>query len=185
MRLGILLVHTGEIDRYRLHCQGMLERWASTEKNAEADQTLKTILLLPGFKGDAKQLAHLAEVAVSGDKNVDWFRMVHARQGIARLPHRQVRRRPGHLPRKPASCSEKPGRSQDSGELEPGHRGDGPPPVRGRGRRKRALAEAKSNVEVFVPGIDGGGWSCDWLTARILYREAEGLIAGKKAEQPK
>ena len=72
----------------------------------------------------------------------------------------------------------------DFGELEPGHRGDGPPPVRGRGPRKRALAEAKSNVEVFVPGIDGGGWSCDWLTARILYHEAEGLIAGKNAEQP-
>jgi len=50
---------------------------------------------------------------------------------------------------------------------------------------KRALAEAKSNVEVHVPGIDGGGSSHDWLTAHMLYREAEGLIAGKKAELPK
>jgi hypothetical protein len=52
----------------------MLKRWASTEKNGEADQTLQTILLLPDFKGDAQQLAHLADVAVSGDKNVDWER---------------------------------------------------------------------------------------------------------------
>ncbi len=50
---------------------------------------------------------------------------------------------------------------------------------------KRVLAETKSNVEVHVPGIDGGDWSYDWLFAHMLYREAEGLIAGKKAEQPK
>ena len=73
MRLGILLVHTGEIDRYRTHCRAMLERWASTEKNFEADRTLKTILLVPDFKADAKQLARLAKVAVSGDKNEAWF----------------------------------------------------------------------------------------------------------------
>ena len=73
MRLGILLVHTEEIDRYRTHCRAMLERWASTEKNFEADRTLKTILLLPEFKADAKQLARLADIAVSGDKNEAWF----------------------------------------------------------------------------------------------------------------
>ena len=60
----------------------MLELWASTEKNGEADQTLKTILLLPDFKGDAKQVAHLAEVAVSGDKNVDWFEWYMLTKGL-------------------------------------------------------------------------------------------------------
>jgi hypothetical protein len=35
-----------------------------------------------------------------------------------------------------------------------------------------------------VPGVDADGWY-EWLAARILYREAEGLIAGKKAELPK
>jgi len=50
---------------------------------------------------------------------------------------------------------------------------------------KTALAAAKSLVDVNVPGIDGGAWAHDRLAAHILYREAEGLIVGKKAEQPK
>jgi hypothetical protein len=50
---------------------------------------------------------------------------------------------------------------------------------------RRALAEAKSNIEGQVIGIDSGGSAYDWLNAHMLYREAEGLIAGKKAEQPK
>src|SRR5262249_51824383 len=52
MRLGIVLIQTGEIDRYRTHCQTMLKRWAATEQNGEADQTLKMIVLLPNFKVD-------------------------------------------------------------------------------------------------------------------------------------
>src|SRR5262249_60811125 len=45
----------------------------STSHAGEADITLKTILLLPDHKADAKQLARLAEVVVSGDKNADWY----------------------------------------------------------------------------------------------------------------
>src|SRR5262249_18012644 len=73
MRLGILLIQTGDVDRYREQCQAMLERWRSTDHTGEADITLKTILLLPDHKADAKQLARLAEVVVSGDKDADWY----------------------------------------------------------------------------------------------------------------
>src|SRR5262249_5831474 len=41
MRLGILLIRTGDVDRYREHRRAMLERWASTDQTDEADMTLK------------------------------------------------------------------------------------------------------------------------------------------------
>jgi hypothetical protein len=48
---------------------------------------------------------------------------------------------------------------------------------------KRALAEAKSELDSNLPGFDTEWWN-DWLAARMFYREAEGLLAGKKAAQP-
>jgi formylglycine-generating enzyme required for sulfatase activity/tetratricopeptide (TPR) repeat protein len=185
MRIGILLLQTGEIDRYRAHCRVMLERWASTENNGEADQTLKMIVLLPDFKADAKPLARLAEVAVSGDKKVDWFEWWMLAKGLHDY-------RTGKYVDALATCRESRRRALNGkGDAQAltslnlaieamalHHSGD-------EAGAKRALAEAKSNVEVLVPGIDSGGWSYDWLTAHMLYREAEGLIARKKAEQPK
>jgi tetratricopeptide (TPR) repeat protein len=185
MRLGILLIQTGEIDRYRAHCRAMLKRWAATEQNGEADQTLKTILLLPDFKGDAKQLARLARVAVSGDKNADWFDWFMLARGLHDY-------RTGKYADALATCRESRRRAPKTKgdpqalttlnlaiEAMALHRlGD-------EAGAQRALAEARSNVEVQVPGIAGGGWPHDWLTAHMLYREAEGLIGGKKAKEPK
>jgi tetratricopeptide (TPR) repeat protein len=182
MQLGILLIHTGEFDRYRTHCHAMLERWASTERNDEADQTLKTILLLPDFQGDAQPLARLAGVAVSGDKNVHWFEWHLLAKGLHDY-------RAGKNADALATCRESRRRARKSKEDPKAlaslnlaieamalHRsGD-------ETGAKRALAEAKSNVEVFVPGIDGGERSRDWLTAHILYGEAEALIVGQKDE---
>ena len=184
MRLGILLIHTGDIDRYRAHCQAMLERWASTENNGEAEQTLKTIALLPDSKVDAKQLARLAEIAVSGDKTMAWFEWYLIAKGLHDY-------RTGKYADALATCRESRRRAPEN-KFDPHtletlnltieamalHRsGD----VAG---AKRAMAEAKSNLEVQLPGI-GGGWTHDWLSANILYREAEGLIARKKSEPPK
>ncbi len=185
MHLGILLVHTGESDRYRAHCLAMLERWASTENNGEADRTLKMIILLPDFKADAKQLARLAEVAVAGDKNVDWFEWWMFAKGLydyrtgnyaAALATCRASRLRAPTSKGPAQILTSLNLAIEAMAL---HRsGD-------EAGAKRALAEARSNVDVNVPGIDGGGWSHDWLAAHILYREAERLIAGKKAEPPK
>jgi tetratricopeptide (TPR) repeat protein len=184
MRLGILLVEMGEIDRYRMHCQAMLERWASTETNGEAEQTLKTILLLPDFEADAKQLARLAEVAVSGDKNMNWFEWYLFAKGLHEY-------RTGKYADALATCRESRRRAPESKgdpqalatlnlaiEAMALHRsGD-------EAGAKRALAEAQSSVEVQVPGIDHA-WSHDWLSAHILYREADVLITGKKVDMPK
>ena len=184
MRLGILLIHTGDIDRYRAHCQAMLERWASTEKNGDADMTLKTIVFLPDSKADAKQLARLAEIAVSGDKNMPLFEWYLFAKGLHDY-------RTGKYADALATCRESRRRAPES-KFDPHtletlnltieamalHRsGDDAGAI-------RALAEAKSNVEVYLLPI-GGGWTHDGLSAHILYREAEGLIAGEKSDPPK
>jgi tetratricopeptide (TPR) repeat protein len=185
LRLGIVLLHTGEIDRYRAHSQAMLKRWGSTTQNSEADQTLKMIVLLPDFKADAKQLTRLANVAGSGDKKVDWYEWWI----FAKALHAY---RTGKYADALAICRE-------SRSLAPKSKGDvqcltsldltlEAMALHRSGDEtgaKRTLVEAKASLETNVPGIDGAGWSFDWLSARMLYREAEGLIAGKKAEQPK
>jgi tetratricopeptide (TPR) repeat protein len=182
MKIGIFLVQTGQIDRYRSHCQAMLDRWGSTEKNGEADVTLKTIILLPNYKADAEALARLAEVAVSGDKKADWFEWYLFAKGLhdyrtgkyadALATCREIRLRA------PKALGDRRVLTSLNLALEAMacHRsGD-------EVGAKRALAEAKAYIEVNVPGIDAAGWTNDWLAAHILYREAEGLIAGKKVK---
>jgi tetratricopeptide (TPR) repeat protein len=183
MRLAILLVHTGEIDRYRAHGKAMLARWASTQKNDEADQTLKTILLVPDFKADLKQLAHLADVAVSGNKNAAWFEWFMLARGLydyrtgkyadALTTCRESRRRANQGDRQALATMDLAIEAMAlfrSGD---------------QAGARRTLAEAKSQALAFVPGIDSSSWSHDWLVAHMLYREAERLIAGKKGGQPK
>ena len=53
---------------------------------------------------------------------------------------------------------------------------------------RRSLTEAKKLIDeklLLLEAGDWGEWWYEWLVAQLLYREAEGLIAGKKAEQPK
>ena len=66
--LGILLVRIGKADRYREHCQELLDRLAGTSANHEAESALKTSCLLgPDPVGDPARLTRLAEVTLSGD----------------------------------------------------------------------------------------------------------------------
>ena len=182
MRLGILLAYIGEIDRYREHCQDMLSRWASTEKNVEADQTLKTVILVPDSNADAKQLARLAEVAVAGDQKQNVFHWYLFAKGLhdyrtgkyadALATGRESRRRALESMGDPKLLTS----LNLAIEAMALHRsGD-------EAGAKRALSEAKSILDVNVPGIDGGvSWS-DWLAAHILYGEAEGLLSGIKSK---
>jgi hypothetical protein len=137
----------------------------------------------PDFKGHAQQLARLADVAVSGDRKVDWFEWFMLARGLHDY-------RSGKYAEALTTCRESRRRAPQSKgdalalasmdlaiEAMALHRsGD-------EASARPVLAEVKSNVEVNVPGIDGSGWTHDWLTAPMLYREAEGLLAGKKAEQ--
>ncbi len=73
MKLGLLLLKVGNLDRYRRHRQTMLDRWQSPRSPYDAADVLITLCLRPDPGRDYHQLAHLAEFAVSGDKNDDWY----------------------------------------------------------------------------------------------------------------
>jgi formylglycine-generating enzyme required for sulfatase activity/WD40 repeat protein/tetratricopeptide (TPR) repeat protein/tRNA A-37 threonylcarbamoyl transferase component Bud32 len=184
LRLGVLLAHTGDTGRYRAHCRAMLDRWADTEKNFEADQTLKMILLLPDSKVDAKQLARLADVAVSGDKDADWFDYFLFVKGLHEY-------RTGKYADAMATCRESRLRAPKTKgvvqvltgltltvEAMSAYRsGD-------KAGARRLLAEAKPHVEACIPGLGGADWTTDWVFTHMLYREADNIIAGKKTGQP-
>jgi serine/threonine protein kinase/formylglycine-generating enzyme required for sulfatase activity/tetratricopeptide (TPR) repeat protein len=182
MRLGILLVQSGEIDRYRAHCHAMLERWASTTDNNAAVHTLKTIVLLPDSKADVTQLAQLADVAVSIDQTVSLYPWRLHAKGLHDY-------RTGKYVEALSLCRESRRRAPENTwerqalvsmdlvvEAMALYRS------RDEAGARRALAEAKSTVEAHVPGIDVTGAPPDWLYAHILYREAEALIMGKKVD---
>jgi tetratricopeptide (TPR) repeat protein len=182
MKLGILLAWNGETNRYHEHGQAMLSRWAMTNKNDEADQTLKTIILIPDYKGDAKQLSRLADAAVAGDPTRDWYEWWLVAKALHDL-------RTGRYADALTACRASRQRAPQS---------KGAPQVltaldlaieamalQGADKAdeaRRALEQAKPLIESHVPGIDGGDWWADWLAAHILYREAVGLILTKKAE---
>ncbi len=179
MRLGILLVYAGEIDRYRELSRAILERWGSTETNAVADQTLKTVILLPGYKADAKQLARLAEVASSGDKEGDWYEWYQFATGLYEC-------RTGNYSDALATC-------RASRQRAPMTKGSTDAltvlnltveamALHGKGdlqEARRSVEEAKAVLDRHVPGLDSDWWH-DWLAAQILFQEAEALIAGRK-----
>src|SRR5262249_33748866 len=182
MLLGIILVHAGEIHHYREHCRAMLDRWAATDKNAAADQALKTLMLLPldrsGRDADAKQLARLAEVAVAGDDKQDWFEWFLFAKGLhdyrigkdadALTACRESRRRTlGGRGNAPALAT-----MNLAIEAMALHRsGD-------QAGAKRALTGAKSNLDGIVLGLETEWWH-DALAAHLFFREAKSSIEGK------
>jgi WD40 repeat protein/serine/threonine protein kinase len=176
MKLGILLAWNGDNEGFHKHGQAMLSRWAATEKNAEADQTLKTIILIPDSKGDARQLARLAEAAVAGDPTRDWYEWWLVAKALHDV-------RTGRYADALTACRASRQRAPQS---------KGPPQIltaldlaieamalQGVGKAdeaRRTLEQAKPLIESHVPGIDGDWWWADWLSAHMLYREAESLL---------
>jgi len=159
----------------------MLERWGATDKTGDADMTLKMILLLPDHKVDAKQLAHLAEVVVSGDKDADWYDYFLFAKGLRDY-------RTGRYDDALAACRESRRRApttKGSAELQSAlnftvealalhGKGDAD-------ESRGSLDQAGTLLKQHMPGIDDGAWWHDWLYAHILFREAEGLIQSKKS----
>ncbi len=182
MWLGIVLVHTGDLNRFRAHGLALLERYASTEKNGEADRTLKTLILHPDVKHDAAQLARLAAVAVSGDKEADWYDWFLFAKGLHDY-------RTGKYEDALTTCRESRRRAPaGKGDVEAltalnlvveamALHGKG-----GAGEARRTLERAGALLRQHVPGLDASWWQ-DWLIAHTLFREAEGLLAGRKAEK--
>ena len=76
LQLGALLVHLGEMDRYREHCRLMLAHWGNTPSHEVASNTVKACMLLASSPVDADRIARLAQVAVSGENqqpSMEWY----------------------------------------------------------------------------------------------------------------
>jgi WD40 repeat protein/tetratricopeptide (TPR) repeat protein len=185
LKLGVLLAYAGDKNRLHEHGQVMLSRWESA-KNNEADHTLKTNLWFPDVKADPKKLARLAETVVAGGEKqafYEWFlfaKGLHAyrtgKYADALAACRASRQRVGAtaqygLKILPAlDLVVEALALQGAGEVD---------------EARRTLDQAKPVIESFVPGIDGGPEWLDWLSARILYREAETLLEVNKADPKK
>ena len=181
MQLGILLIETGQVERYRELCRAMLERSSSIQSNADADQTLKTLHFLPGLKEDANRLSRLAEIALQGDKEGDWYEWFQFASALHEY-------RFGKFADALADCRASRARTSTT---------RGNPSVlasldlvvesmalHGKGDlegARRTLDQARSLLDGQVPGMDPGWWH-DWLIANMLFREAEGLFAGAKTD---
>jgi serine/threonine protein kinase/Flp pilus assembly protein TadD len=185
MKLGILLAQNGEKDRYREHGQAMLSRWTATDNNSEADQTLKTIVLLPDYKGDAKQLARLAEAAVAGNPAQDYYEWFLVAKALHEL---RTGRYAGALTACRASRKLAPESKYEPQIVTALDLAIEAMALQGEGKAeeaRRTLDLAKPLIESHVSGVDVGGAWADWLSAHILYREAEALLAAKKTEPKK
>jgi tetratricopeptide (TPR) repeat protein len=183
MKLGILLGAVGEADRYREHCHKLVDRFAETKDNLEAERTLKTCCLLgPGPAGDPARLARLSELAGSGDRSQPAF----VGYGLAKSLYEY---RAGRFDAAVTTCRANRARTKAvEGEdaaiaaviaveaMALYHSGD----VQG---ARGSLAEAKKLIDekfrVRFGGDLEGDWD-HWLAAQLLYCEAEALLAGKK-----
>jgi tetratricopeptide (TPR) repeat protein len=182
--LGVLLAQIGDAERYRKHGQEVLTRFESTKNNMEAERALKTGLLFPDSKLDPLMQSRLAEIAVSGDPkqgSYHWFLfakgLYNYRTGKytdALTAFRESRRR---TPKSEGIADPLTAMNLIGAAMALHQTGD-------QAAARRTLTEAQSRLDFFVPGIDTTEWH-DWLAAHLLYREAEGLIAGKKAEVPR
>jgi tetratricopeptide (TPR) repeat protein len=184
-RLGTLLIQVGDIDRYQALCRDMLARWSSNKANYTGERVTKTCLLHPDSKVAPEALDQLAQRAVAGDPNqnaYEWYlfaKSLHdlrsAKYADALTSSRETRRRAATTA---ASKEMVTGLALIIESMALHHSGK---PAEAR----IALAEAKSLLDKNAAGLESTTNWHDWLSAHVLYREAEALIAGKKADQSK
>ena len=177
-RVGIALVHLGDIDRYRELCRAMLDRWAETRNNVDAAQTARLCLLRADCGGDPNRIAKLVSAALLNadtqpylewrlfNKGLHAYRTGKFAEAVA--TSRQSRQR---------GATEGP---PDSPVLDAAnlvveamalHRqGD-----TAAARQSLGLAKRLIDLGFLIVGADDFRWY-KWLMTHILYREAEALI---------
>ena len=189
MLLGIVLARIGEADRYRDLCRQLLDRFAATSANIDADQTIKTCCLLgPDAVGDPARLERLAEVAVSGDPAQQWYEFFLLSKGMYEY-------RAGRFDAAVTSCRASRQRTNaeswyaealaaTAGAIEAMALGRSGDAAGARG----SLAEAKKLIDgrllVLSDDAFDDSW-INWLVAQSFYAEAKSLLAGKKGPRSK
>jgi serine/threonine protein kinase/tetratricopeptide (TPR) repeat protein len=189
MVLAIVLAQIGQADRYRDLCRQLLDRFAATSWNMDADATLKACCLLgPDPIGEPARLARLAEVAAAGDPTQPWYEFFLLAKGMYEY-------RTGRFDVAVTSC--RASRRQitaDTQYAEPLAAAAGAIEAMALERSgdaagaRAALVEAKKLIDgkVLVLSDDrfDDSW-INWLVAQRFYGEAESLFAGNKEPRSK
>ncbi len=177
LKLCTLLVQVGDMDRYQALCRDMLARWSSTNINYNAERVTKTCLLHPDSKVAPEALDRLAQRAVAGDPKqnaYEWYlfaKSLHelrsGKYGDALTSSRETRQRAATT----AASKEMVTSLALIIASMALHRSEKPAEARS------VLAEAKSLLDKNAAGLENTSNWHDWLSAHILYREADDLIA--------
>jgi eukaryotic-like serine/threonine-protein kinase len=170
-----LLVQTGDIKRYRQHCQNSLLKARGTKDPLVAEQVAKACLILPDSGVDLGAVAALDDVALKNTAN-------HTFYGFFQMTRGWIEYRRGHF----------------ASALDWEQRGLASPYVDDRAiqivpyvvlamahyqlnhaaEAKTAYAQALGLAQA-MPTPDRGGWDnyyCDWIIAHVLLREAKELL---------
>jgi|GEM_PF-1374669 len=178
-----LLVQTGDLERYRQHCQFSLARTSGTKDPLAAERVAKACLILPSSGVDLAAVAALEEIALTRGRNHPFYSFFQATKGW--LEYRQ-----GHfagaldwVQRSLASGSSlhEPGRVTAYAISAMAHY-----QLNDTNEAKAAFATG-TRVARTMPAPDKGGrdnYYCDWIIAHALLRETKALIEGPAHAPP-
>jgi len=170
-RLAPLLVELGQLDRYREHCLAYLEAFKEAS-NVEAGRALQACLWMPDTLPDWDAFQELAERTHTGGrrlapKGMYYYRAGRNKDAIELIPQGFSPQFPGEQARAQfvlAMAYHREGQNDEAA---------------------KTLQEAENLLEQTMSNLQSAGdlgtaWH-DWVAARILRREAVGLIRGPVA----
>jgi eukaryotic-like serine/threonine-protein kinase len=173
--LAAIFIQTGDVERYRRHCDEILRRFGKTSDPVTAERMAKDCLILPPSASDLAIIASMADRAIAAGANKPWPYFQFAK-GLAEY-------RLGRF-ESAASWMEKVAAAE----------GDWHRAVQAQmvlamaqhqlGRTNDARASLARGLESAQARLPKGGkgnldnqWN-DWVIAHALMREAKALVAG-------
>lgn len=176
-----MLIHLGEVDRYRELCRTTLATWGQTTDIGDAERTAKLCRLRTDSAADAARTARLVQVSVSGDENQQRFEWVYLCKGLHAY-------RTGRFAEAVTACRHSRRLHDHRQAVESGLRASDlaveAMALHRQGNTaaaRRSLREARRLIDdrLSIGDLDAR-WN-SWLEAEEFCHEAEALIAGPKA----
>ena len=176
-RLATLLVASEDLAGYRRLCPAILAKFKGTNDPYIANRVAKACLILPSSGADLKEVAVLADTAVTGTNLVElpWFQLT---KGLAEY-------RLGHFTNalewaQKVSMGGNPGCDTEAcAVLAMAHY-----QLRQLDEARSALAKGFDTAQTKLPKVESGDLGEDWwnwIIAQALLKEARALIEGPSA----
>jgi tetratricopeptide (TPR) repeat protein len=184
-----VLVQSGELVDYRVHCKAMLDRFATTTQPEVAERTAKSCLLLPFAVGPADliRVAKVADNAVTLGKNNPWSHWYQFTKGLADYRQLHLNDAIDRMQRAQKGLPKARDASRDMCEadtyfvLAMAHH-----KLKQDDEARTALAHGRRIVKTRMPKLDSKDLGLAWLDGVMTYifmHEAEELIDGPKPTQ--